>query len=415
MIERVFSPPVAEALDCIFYHMREGRGQEGFQLLEREAAAGDADAKCLLARCLNGPSYVWAEHHFPEDEARATELMRQAAQEGSALAVLLCLRSGELTPSVKKNMPFESLRAAFDRVVEMAGSGDAFCQYTVGNVYFWWDFPKIDGKRPGDFPNHEAYRDYLRENASKAEDWFWKALRGGVFFAAYNLRKLYEEGDEDLIPPRPEKVAEVWKAGAEAGLPPCQEVYGQRLLEGGGTAGLKWLEQAAEGGEAYSWYLLGRAYEFSKGVEHDPARAVAYYERGVARGSVSCMVMLAQDLYLGAGVERDYGRAYQLFAQAYQSPAGVGNWVLEYLGHCFFGGLGTQQNYDLARQFLERVEKPQTQTYYELGCIYGQGLGVEADIPRAVALLQKAGDYQPAREELLHYKKTLFGKWVRRN
>ena len=31
-----------------------------------------------------------------------------------------------------------------------------------------------------------------------------------------------------------------------------------------------------------------------------------------------------------------------------------------------------------------------------------------------LALLQQAGDYQPAREELLRYKKTLFGKWVRR-
>ena len=45
---------------------------------------------------------------------------------------------------------------------------------------------------------------------------------------------------------------------------------------------------------------------------------------------------------------------------------------------------------------------------------YGQGLGVPADIPKAVALLQQAKDYAPAQEELLHYKKTLFGKWVRR-
>ena len=33
---------------------------------------------------------------------------------------------------------------------------------------------------------------------------------------------------------------------------------------------------------------------------------------------------------------------------------------------------------------------------------------------KAVELLQKAGDHREAKEELRHYKKTLFGKWVRR-
>ena len=49
-----------------------------------------------------------------------------------------------------------------------------------------------------------------------------------------------------------------------------------------------------------------------------------------------------------------------------------------------------------------------------LGVIYGQGLGVPADIKKGVEYLLKAGDYKEAKEELLKYKKTLFGKWVRR-
>ena len=49
-----------------------------------------------------------------------------------------------------------------------------------------------------------------------------------------------------------------------------------------------------------------------------------------------------------------------------------------------------------------------------LGVIYGRGLGVPADIKKGVEYLQKAGDYKEAKEELLKYKKTLFGKWVRR-
>ena len=46
--------------------------------------------------------------------------------------------------------------------------------------------------------------------------------------------------------------------------------------------------------------------------------------------------------------------------------------------------------------------------------IYGQGLGVAADIPRGVAYLQKAGNHPEVKTELARYKKTLFGKWVRR-
>ena len=413
-----FRAPVAQALDDIFYHMREGRGQEGLRLLEEAAAGGDADAMCLLARCLNGSSYVWEGHRFPEDEARATKLMRQAAEQGSALAVLLCLRSGELTPSLKKNMPFANLREAFDRVLAMAESGEPFCQYTVGNVYFWWDFQKIDGKRPSDFPNREAYRDYLWENASRAEDWFWKALRGGVFFAANNLNKLYSEGDEDLIPPRPERCAEVWKAGAEAGLPPCQMQYAWLLREGGDPAGaVRWFREAAEGGDVRGWHSLGTAYYFGQGVEKNAAESAACYERGAAHGNLYSKMMLGQQLYQGLGVEQDYGRAFQLFSEACAGGIDMSTWtwVFEYMGDCLFRGLGAQQNYALARQYLEKSQKPSAQTYYELGCIYGQGLGVEADIPRAVALLEAAGNYRPAQEERLRYKKTLFGKWKRRS
>ena len=35
-------------------------------------------------------------------------------------------------------------------------------------------------------------------------------------------------------------------------------------------------------------------------------------------------------------------------------------------------------------------------------------------LPKGVEYLQKAGDHAEAGEELRHYKKTLFGKWVRR-
>lgn len=40
--------------------------------------------------------------------------------------------------------------------------------------------------------------------------------------------------------------------------------------------------------------------------------------------------------------------------------------------------------------------------------------GFLADIKKGVEYLQKAGNHKQAKEELGKYKKTLFGKWVRR-
>ena len=122
-------------------------------MLEQASAAGDGDATCLLARCLCGHQYVWVGHGFPEDDDRATQLLHKSVEQGSALGVMVALRSGELTPSVEKKMPFASLQEAFDEVLALAEEGDAFCQYTVANSYFWWDFLRIQNKGKDSFPN----------------------------------------------------------------------------------------------------------------------------------------------------------------------------------------------------------------------------------------------------------------------
>ena len=185
------SSEVRQALQDIYYNERTGRGKEAFALLEKASAAGDGDATCILARCLCGYQYVWKGHGFPEDDDRATELLHKSVEQGSALGVLVALRSGELRPAMKRKMPFANLQEAFNEVEELAFAGDAFCQYVVGNSYFWWDFLTIQDKKKDSFSSQAAYQAYLRENISKCEDWFWKALRGGMYFAANNLNHYY--------------------------------------------------------------------------------------------------------------------------------------------------------------------------------------------------------------------------------
>ena len=115
----------------------------------------------------------------------------------------------------------------------------------------------------------------------------------------------------------------------------------------------------------------------------------------------------------GQGVEQDYAKAFQLLKWAYDQ-SNTNNWGAYYLGACYAYGRGTQQDYAAARKFLEMVDWNNRSAFYLLGYLYARGLGGPEDIAKGVEYLQKAGDHAEAKEELRHYKKTLFGKWVRR-
>lgn len=410
------SSEVKQALQDIYYDVRTGRGKEAFALLERASAAGDGDASCVLARCLCGYQYVWRGHGFPEDDRRATELLHKSVEQGSALGVLVALRSGELTPSIQKKMPFESLQAAFDEVEALAEEGDAFCQYVVGNSYFWWDFLRIQNKGKDSFPNQAAFKAYLKENISKCEDWFWKAFRGGVYFAANNLNQYYTKGDEDIIAPRPEMAKDLWKTGAEYGYPLHQSIYADELKKAERyEEALHWYKLAAEAGNPNDWFEVGFMYWEGKGTAQDRAYAVSCYEKELAKdpSHMGSNNHLGRAYFLGEGVPQDYAKAYHYLSVAHDEKGS--KWGVFYLAKCCFNGWGVPQDYAKALQYLDEMDWDHWEANYFRGVIYGRGLGgAKEDIPKAVACLQKAGDHKEAKEELLHYKKTLFGKWVRR-
>lgn len=410
-MSRVLSGEVKQALQDIYYNERAGKGKEAFALLERASEAGDGDASCILARCLCGYQYVWKGHRFPEDDERATRLLYKSVEQGSGLGVLVALRTGELTPELQRNMGFASLQEAFDEVLAQAEAGEAFSQYVIGNTYFWWDFLCIQGKDRNSFRSQKAFKSYMKENISKCEDWFWKALRGGMYFAANNLNQYYTKGDEDIIAPRPEKAKDLFKIGAEYGHPIHQSIYGDELEETGRKEeALMWFKRAAEGGHPGAWADVGRCYFEGIGTEKDEAYAVQCFEKEIPFGELDSHNRLGKAYFFGRGVPLDYAKAFQLLSFAYERGS---RWGVFYLGKCCFQGWGTPQDYVQARHFLEEVDWSYWEADYLLGVIYGRGLGVAEDIPKAVAHLQAAGNHPEAKEELLKYKKTLFGKWVR--
>lgn len=409
-----FSDPVERALKCIYYDLHAGRGQEGFRLLEQAVQDGDADACCLLARCLYGPEYTWPGHNFPVDGQAGDELMRQSVLRGSAIGALLSLRSGVMDRQLAQAMPL-SLQEAFDIVLDKAEHGEPLCQMLIGNVYFWGDFVEVQGKTREDFDSDDAIQSFLRENYAKCEDWLWRAYRNGVSLANLNLSNYYQNGKPGLISPRPEKEPEVDRYGAEKGYPDCMCFYATTLFNGGNKEEAYDLyRRSAERGEPRAFFRAGYSYEMGEGVSKDAARAAQYYQRALAapiQVKANSANRLGMFYYDGKGVERDYAKAFQLLKWAEDNGAGP---QFYYLGACYANGQGTQQDYAKALTYLEQIDWNCPDGFYLLGKLYCNGLGVPADIAKGVEYLRKAGDHADAKEELRHYKKTLFGKWVRR-
>ncbi len=116
----------------------------------------------------------------------------------------------------------------------------------------------------------------------------------------------------------------------------------------------------------------------------------------------------------GRGVEQDYDKAFRLLKWADDSGK-TGNWGAYYLGYCYTYGEGTERDYVLARKYLEAVDWDCQDAFFLLGWLYCNGEGGPEDIAKGVSYLQKAKDLPEAQEELSHYKKNFFGKWVRRD
>lgn len=69
------------------------------------------------ARCMCGSQYVWEGHGFPDNGKEAARLLHRSVEQGSALGVLVSLRSGELPEFRERKMPFSSIQEAFDIVL----------------------------------------------------------------------------------------------------------------------------------------------------------------------------------------------------------------------------------------------------------------------------------------------------------
>ena len=414
---KYFSDAVDNAIEAIYYTYDRERAAAAVQPLADAANAGDGDAAYILSRCTSGPQYSWDYHPFQPDDDTTEQLIRQSILNGSAMGVLGAMRCGMLTPEMEEAMKahYPTLKDAWNAVYEKAQMGCQFAMNMIGNTYFWLDIVRIENKGPEDFPSKEAFGAWLRESELKCLPWFEKAFTGGMGFAGRNMYNLYNDGEEGVIAPDKSKAEAIARLGAEKGYPDWQERYAGFLMnrEGRAQEALDLYTAAAKQGQLSSWYYIGKTHQEGKLVAKDCVKAMRCYELGLQDpGQIGCANKAGELFFQGKdGISQDYARAVQLFERAHSLKNTWGN---DMLGICYLFGHGCQKDPQRALMLFQEVDYSSDLINYGLGTIYTQGLGVPEDIKKGVEYLQKAPKYAPAQEELLKFKKTFFGKWVRR-
>ncbi len=407
---KYFSDVVDKAIEGLYYCCDNEKAKAAAAALFQAAKEGDGDACYFLSRCFSGSCYSWEYHPFEENEAGAYAMLRQGIMLGSAVAVLGAIRIDMLTPELREIMPFSSLEEAWEIVYQKAEDGCAFCQYMIGNTYYFLDIIEIEDRSEREFGSRKAWDSWRREQMEKSIPWFEKAFTGGMALAGRNYRNYYQDGRGELIPPDPEKKMVVIRQGAELGYPEWMYNYAFELFyhQDNGKEALPWALRAAEAGHLFGWHVVGDIYWEGKDVERNLSYALECYEKTANYGNDPYGCQKAGEMYFrGLGAAQDYARAVQYLEQK-EGTAGD-----DLLGLCYLLGYGCQQNPGRGKALLER-SRNSIWKYYGLGRMYAEGIGVREDIGRGVEYLKAAGDYEPAVEALKQYKKSLFGVWRRR-
>ncbi|MDE5720740.1 MAG: hypothetical protein K2I34_08295, partial [Paramuribaculum sp.] len=382
-----YSKQVKTAVKLIWSSFDREEIRRGYALLMEAAQKGDADALAFIARCFMGEEYVWAQAGFKADDANASKLMQKSAMMGSATGVLCAARSGNLTPSVERGMPFASFKDAFEEILGQAESGDAFCCYMVGNVYYWGDYLRVEPEYAKQFKDEDDYNTWAYPIA---KEWYERSFDGGLCagWGNYcNIRKSGRGGiTQDLFEKFYLKLADI--------SPVICTNYGYYLRKekGDSYAGLLRYVEAARKGDPQGAYNAGHVYEAGEEVEENIELAYQLYEMAANGGLAAGQFEMGYYHYEGCGgAEQDYAQAFDWFEKAYENPKCASDTKTQcaaYLGLCYQAGLGVLQDDDMALVFLKEAEEGKDSLWESilgsvlnaLGVAYAFGRGTEEDI-----------------------------------
>ena len=353
------------------------------------------DAYALLARVYAGPRFTWEESNFPEDNMRTYQCLHDSIRRCSPIGTLQALRiKGSITPTVEKDMQI-SFDDAFRIVYDHANRGDAYCQYVIGNVFFWRDDNRISSAETMLTPPPMSWTkriqrsltansvqdriaalqgtvpdETLQENASNlAKEWFNKALDNGLAMFQGNLRNIYID-EADFTNAR-----RVARTAAELGNPAMMLYTGLDCHENGKFEdAFTWFTKGASLGQSESiaeladyYYHFYDAKALRSTIPYDPVKAIGLYRRAATKefsdaGYTALQAAFGYIFHIGH-LPLDWGLIADLTHMAATKDRFI--FALPYIGYMRIHGLGVTKNIRFGVQSLLRVLDEEQRAFEE--------------------------------------------------
>ena len=353
------------------------------------------DAYALLARVYAGPRFTWAESGFPEDNMRTYQCLHDSIRRNSPIGTLQALRiAGSITPTVRRDMQL-SFDDAFRVVFDYAQKNDAYCQYIIGNVFFWGDYHTITPAKQLLAPDKASFGQRLQrvlqskslregiatlrgtadeetlqaKSREYAKLWFKKALEQELAMFQGNLRNIYiDEGDY-------ENARRVARSAAELGNPTMMLYTGLDHHEKG------------EFTEAFTWFTKGADLGQPECIAELADYHYHFYEQPALRAVIPYNSIKATELYQRAATKNFNDAGYAALQAAFNYIFHIGGLPLDwgliadlthmaatkdrflfslpYISYMRIHGIGVTKNTKFAVQSLMRVLEEENRALQE--------------------------------------------------
>ena len=353
------------------------------------------DAYALLARVYAGPRFTWAESGFPEDNMRTYQCLHDSIRRNSPIGTLQALRiAGSITPTVRRDMQL-SFDDAFRIVCDYAKKDDAYCQYIIGNVFFWGDYHTITPAKQLLAPDKASFGQRLQrvlqskslregiatlrgtadeetlqaKSREYAKLWFKKALEQGLAMFQGNLRNIYiDEGDY-------ENARRVARSAAELGNPTMMLYTGLDHHEKGEfTEAFTWFTKGADLGQpeciaelADYYYHFYEQPMLRATIPYDPVKATELYQQAATKnfndaGYAALQAAFSYIFHIGH-LPLDWGLIADLTHMAATKDRFL--FALPYISYMRIHGIGVTKNTKFAVQSLMRVLEEENRALQE--------------------------------------------------
>ncbi len=173
------------------------------------------------------------------------------------------------------------------------------------------------------------------------------------------------------------------------------DVYYKQALDGF----LK-LEPMSQKLQPYLQYRIGKMYCYGSGTEQNYAKSFGWFLKSAFAGNKFAQFSLANQYYYGNGFYKDKGQALHWYMRSAEQGLPYAAYAVAQM---YANGEAVLQDESTAEQYyaqaldgflkLEKSNRADDNLLYKLGRMYRYGLGMDADIPKALEYLSRSAKH----------------------